>query len=246
MLDLTNADLSAVFRAPQFEFLRRGVIERRHFPNGGADTRAAEKLERFHQRWKRLCHEKLGFPQPSPSVPEPGLLERLYHQWAGSILCGMDTVIRVSFEFLPLPWLRTYRQAKAWFKAGRAAAQAEKPSFINEFRANLATVLLSILVLIIVAIADHLTGVAVSLMPFYIIPAAIMSLVINRRWGTMAAATSALTRAFIQNTENPFVNFAHPAVCLWDAFMRFLVIEIVVLLLERIRLEIGSKQNLSD
>jgi hypothetical protein len=246
MLDLTNADLSAVFRAPQFEFLRRGVIERRRFSNHGADQRAGEKLERFHHRWNRLCREKLGLQTTGPSGPEPGLLERLYHRWAGSILCGMDTVIRVSFEFLPLPWLRTYRQAKAWFKAGRNAVQVGKPSFINEFRANLATVLLSVLILIIVAIADHLTGVAVSLMPFYIIPAAIMTLVISQRWGTIAAATSALTWTLVQNMDNPYVNFSHPVVCLWDAFMRFLVIEIVVLLLERIRLEIGSKQNLSD
>jgi hypothetical protein len=245
MLDLTNADLSPVFRAPQFEFLRRGIIERRQLPNDGVETRKADKLRRFHHRWNRLCREKLGLQNTGASGTEPGLLERAYHHCAGSFLCGMDTAIRVSFEFLPLPWLRTYRQAKAWFKAGRAAA-SERPSFLGEFRANQATVLLSILILMIVAIADYYTGVAVSLMPFYIIPAAIMALIISQRWGTLAAATSALTWAVIQNLDNPYVNFSHPVICLWDAFMRFLVIEIVVLLLARIRLEISSKKNLTD
>jgi hypothetical protein len=105
---------------------------------------------------------------------------------------------------------------------------------------------LSILLLIIVAIADHLTGVAVSLMPFYILPAAIMALVIGQRWGTIAAVASALTWAAVQNMDNPYINFSHPVLCLWDGFMRFLAIEIVVFLLERIRLEISSKKNLSD
>lgn len=246
MLDLTGADLSAVFRAPQFEFLRRGKIERRQFSSSGRDSRAVEKLRRFHNRWNRLCHEKLDFQKSTPSGPEPSFPERLYHRCAGSFLCSMDMAIRAGFEFLPLPWLRTYRQAKVWFKAGYSAVQAERPSYLNEFLANKVTVLLSVLVLMIVAVADHLTGVAVSLMPFYLIPAAIMTLVINQRWGTIAAAASALTRAYIQNMENPFVNFAHPVVCLWDVLMRFLVIEIVVLLLERIRLEIVSKKNLSD
>jgi hypothetical protein len=245
MTDLANADLSAVFRAPQFEFLRRGIIERRQFSNQGTDTPVAEKLQRFHHRWNRQCREKLALHNTGPSGPEPAWLERLYHHWAGSFLCAMDAAIRVCFEFLPLPWLRTYRQAKAWFKAGHAAP-AQRPSFFGELLANKATVLLSILLLMIVAIADHLTGVAVSLMPFYILPAAIMALVIGQRWGTIAAVASALTWAAVQNMDNPYINFSHPVLCLWDGFMRFLAIEIVVFLLERIRLEISSKKNLSD
>lgn len=157
----------------------------------------------------------------------------------------MDAAIRVSFEFLPLPWLRTYRQGKAWFKAGHPA-QLEKPSFRDEFLANKATILLGLLILTIVAIADHLTGFAVQLLPFYIIPAAIWTLVINRHWGTLAALISAVVWGGLQISDNPYVNLSRPGILLWDTVMRFLMVQIIVLLLERIRLEIRSKKNLSD
>jgi hypothetical protein len=50
----------------------------------------------------------------------------------------------------------------------------------------------------------------------------------------------------LQNVDNPLVNLKQPGVWLWDTFMRFLVVEIVVLLLERIRVEIRSKEHLPD
>jgi thiamine transporter ThiT len=116
----------------------------------------------------------------------------------------------------------------------------------REFLAHKATVLASLIVLVLVAVADYYTGVAVSLMPFYIIPAVILTVIINRRWGTFAAALSALVWGFMQNVDNPLVNLTHPGIWLWDAFMRFLVVEIVVLLLDRIRIEIRSKETLND
>ena len=116
----------------------------------------------------------------------------------------------------------------------------------EEFFSYKETILASLVVLILVLVADYFTTAAVSLMPFYIIPAAILALVVNRRWGTIAAALSALSWALLQNVDNPLVNLKQPGVWLWDAFMRFLVVEIVVLLLERIRVEIRSKEHLPD
>jgi hypothetical protein len=52
--------------------------------------------------------------------------------------------------------------------------------------------------------------------------------------------------AFLQNVDNPLVNLTHPGIWLWDSFMRFLVVEIVVLLLDRIRIEIRSKKTSND
>lgn len=244
MLDLTGADLSAVFRTPMFEFLRRGVIEHRQISENGAAPRTVKKLGRFHNRWNRLCHEKLGFQKTAPSGPEPSFLERLYHGWMGSFLCGMDVAIRAGFEFLPLTWLRTYRQAKTWFQAGGADAPAPRHSLRDEFLANRATILLGLVILTAVAVTDHLTGFAISLLPFYMIPAALLTLVINRQWGTIAAVISAIVWAGLQIDDNPYVNLSHPGVLLWDGAMRFLVVEIVVLLLERIRVEV--RKNLSD
>lgn len=243
MTDLTGADLSAVFHSPQHEHLRRGVIERRQSQNDISPA-IVQKLQRYQNRWKRLRREMLAHQDNSTSGQEPALLERLYHRVAGSFFCRKDSVIRCGFEFLPLPWLRTYRQTKAWFKAGKSTSSTRP--WRDELLNNKATILLSLVVLTLVATADYLTGVAVSLMPFYMMPASILTLVISRRWGTSAAMLSALAWAMVKNATNPFINFSHPAVWLWDLGMRFLVLETVVFLLDRARSEIGSQKTFRE
>ena len=241
MTELAGADLSAVFHAPHFEHLRLGKIGRRQATHQ-VGPRVVQKLQRFHNRWNRLRHVLLNFEGNAATEPEPGTFERVYHRSLGWLLCGMDGAIRVGFEFLPLPWLRTYRQAKGWFNEGMAPE--ERLSLREEFLADKTTILVSLIVLGLVALADYYTPAAVSLMPFYIVPSMILTLVISRRWGTFAAALSALAWAFVQNTQNPLVNLNNPGVWLWDVFMRFLVVEIVVLLLDRIRIEIRKRKPL--
>lgn len=241
MTDLTGADLSAVFKTPQHEHLRRGVIERRQSQKHVPLT-VVEKLQRYQNRWNRMRHQMLAHPD-SPAGPEPALLERLYHHMAGSFLCRMDSAIRCGFEFLPLPWLRTYRQTKAWFKAGNSAsARPWRDELLN----NKATILLSLIILALVTVADYVTGVWVSLALFYMVPASILTLVIGRRSGTFGAALSAFAWALVKNAVNPFINSSHPAVWLWDAMMRFLVIETVVLLLDRIRVEVAAQKTFRE
>ncbi|HEX3626757.1 MAG TPA: sulfotransferase [Verrucomicrobiae bacterium] len=244
MKELAGADLSAVFSAPHFEYLRRGKIERRQAEHQ-AGKRVDQKLQRFHNRWNRLRRDLLHSQHTVPTGPEPGAFELIYHRFLGSLLCGMDRSIRLAFEFLPLPWLRTYRQAKAWFKDGSIASD-QRRSLREDLAGHKETVLASLIILGLVAAADYYSSAAVSLMPFYILPAAILTLVVNRRWGTIAATLSALVWAFIQNVDNPLVNLSRPGIWLWDVFMRFLVVEIVVLLLDRIRIEIRSKKPLNE
>lgn len=243
MTNLASADLSAVFRAPHFEHLRLGKIVRRQAAHQ-TDPRIVRKLQCFHNRWNRLRNELLNFRDNAACGPEPGTIEIGYHRFLGRLVCGMDGAIRIAFEFLPLPWLRTYRQAKAWFMAGNVSPSDKQLSLWDEFIGNKATILASIIVLGLVAVADYYTPAAVSLMPFYIIPSMILTLVISRRWGTFAALLSALVWALVQNIDNPLVNLKNPGIWLWDVLMRFLVVEIVVLLLERIRVEIRSKKLL--
>ncbi|MGH7980420.1 MAG: sulfotransferase, partial [Limisphaerales bacterium] len=244
MTNLDGADLSAVFRAPHFEHLRLGKIARQQRTHP-IDPRIVRKLQRFDNRWNRLRRELLNFQGNGPVGPEPGWFELWHHRLIGRIFCGMEGGIRVAFEFLPLSWLRTYRQAKAWFKANETASDKQL-SLRGEFIAHKATILASLIVLGLVAAGDFYTGAAISLMPFYILPATILTLVINRRWGTFAAIVSALVWGFLQNADNPMVNLTRPEVWLWDASMRFLVVEIVVLLLNRIRVEIRAQKDSND
>lgn len=246
MLNLDGADLSAVFSSPQHDYLRNGKIQRRQLSNNSAGPRTIEKLRRFGNRWNRLRQEIFHHQIGAPDGREPGLPERLYHQFAGSMICRTDAAKRALIEFLPLPWLRTYRQAKAWFLAGRPVARASRQPLYSEFRTNKATILIGTVILAAVVVADYLTPAAVSLLPFYMVPAAILTLVISQRWGTFAAVASAMAWALVQNVQSPLMNFSHLSVWLWDLFMRFLALEIVVLLLGRIRLELGSQKASSD
>jgi hypothetical protein len=246
MLDLEGADLSAVHQSPPHEYLRRRKIERRKFSGNGAPPPAFRKLQRFHNRWNRLTHELLGLSHSPQSGPEPSPPEFLYHRLAGSFLCFMDATKRTAFEFLPLAWLRTYRQVKAWFLAGRVVSRSHQRPLRDEFQAHRATMLISFVILAAVATADYYTGVAVSLMPFYVVPSALLTLVVGQRWGTFAAMTSAFVWALLQNLDSPWINFSHPGIWFWDLFMRFMILEIIVVLLGRIRVEVVSQKASND
>jgi len=88
-----------------------------------------------------------------------------------------------------------------------------------------------------------LTGPHVTLLPFYMIPCAIPTLILNRRWGTFAAVITTMTWAGLQTLDSPTMNFAHCGLFMWDTVMRFIVLQTVVLMLDRMRIEIASVGN---
>jgi hypothetical protein len=121
MLDLAEADLSAVYRAPEHEHLRRGRIERQHSPEI-LDAAIIGKLRRYQARWERLgpwrgsSRSRDRGPRPEPSSPE-----LLYHTVAGAFFSTVDDGKRVLLEFLPLAWLRAYRRTMRWLFRRRAS-----------------------------------------------------------------------------------------------------------------------------
>ncbi|HSY09369.1 MAG TPA: sulfotransferase, partial [Candidatus Dormibacteraeota bacterium] len=240
MLDLVHADLSAVYRAPQHDHLRRGIIARRHLSESGTDPRVIQKLQRFGNRWHRLQSKWFNGRNHSSTVPEPSLAERLYHKMLGAFLNAMDGGKRAAFEFLPLPWLRTYRQAKKWFWDMRVELPTDQLPLRQQFAANKITLLTAGVILAAIAVIDYLTGPHVTLLPFYMIPCAIPTLILNRRWGTFAAVITTMTWAGLQTLDSPTMNFAHCGLFMWDTVMRFIVLQTVVLMLDRMRIEIAS------
>lgn len=111
MLDLAEADFSAIYPRPEHAHLRRGRIERQPCADI-IDAAIVGKLRRFQARWERLgpwrasSRSRDRGPRPEPSLPE-----LLYHTAAGACFSTLDDGKRVLIEFLPLPWLRTYRRA---------------------------------------------------------------------------------------------------------------------------------------
>ncbi|HEU6448495.1 MAG TPA: sulfotransferase [Verrucomicrobiae bacterium] len=230
MLELHNADFSAVYRAENFNHLRRGVVERRQsttvIPPG-----AWKKLQRYGVRWNRLVPDY--FKNESVGGG-PSSLERFGDKISGHFWHLFDDAKRVVFEFIPLPWLRMYRQIKKWYLARHSDTAAESGSLAKQFRANWITILASAALLAGVAAIDFFSGPVMTFAPFYLVPVALMTLIVGRRWGTFAAILSATVWSAVQAQH--LTDF-QPGPMAWNCVMRFVFLEIVVLLLYRVRLE---------
>jgi len=237
MLDLASADFSAVFpvSAQHHEHLQRGVIKRQQFSGEVLPAPVAEKLRRYRSRWNRLRSEWTGIPDIKSGEAEPSRGELLYHHIAGLFLYTLDSVRRVLIEFLPLPWLRSYRLVKGSFLLRRAE---KRLSLLELLSTHGITILTSYAILAGVAALDYSTGPDVTMAPFYMIPPAILALIVGRRWGTFAAAIAVVSWSAIQSIQ--LRGSLELGVVVWNSIMRFLLFLIVVLLLDRVRVEAAS------
>ncbi len=247
MLQLQRADFSAIYRGPEHEFLRRGVIERQNYSNENVPPAEAAKLRRFGNRWQRLGGQRLGAAGGTASVPEPLPLERLYHGVAGGFLFAMENIKRLAFEFLPLTWLRTYRLFKSWLLSSGESPQGV--SFKQQMQQHGVTIVSSFLLWAAIVWLDLLTGPEISLGPLYLLPCAMLALVVGRGWASIAALLNAITITFLRFSESRAagrLNVPMDLILVWNVFMRFVFFEIFVLLLDRIRLELVSRGNVPN
>ena len=239
MLELSHADFSAVYRAPQHEHLRRGVIERRQLSDKLVTPAELRKLERFRARWHRAKPD--WFPvqtNDSNLVAEPSSMEQLYHQIAGSLLWGWDNFKRALFEFLPLPWLRTYRQTANWLFAREPNAFVPRHSVVEEFRTHRVTVLACAAMMFAIGFLHTVSDPRMTYLPLYLLPCTLLTLVVGLRWGTFAAIVSAFLGPIMQSRADP--HFAYFGLTLWNSSMRLALFEAVVLLVNRVRIEVTS------
>jgi hypothetical protein len=240
MADLGGADLSAVYYAAQHDHLRTGVIQRRSSADDVLPPKIAAKLERFRNRWSRTHRERFSETKSALNAPEPSLLERGYHQITGNLLCYWDDAKRALFEFLPFSWLRTYRETARWFFAPRQDSSEPKLSWRQQIKMHWATIVVSYLLLAVLAGLDVLNP-HLSFLPFYSIPCSILALTINWRWGTCAAlVTAGIGPAILSRTEE---SFAQLWIFAWNTSMRFLLLQFLVLLWDRVRREVASSKS---
>lgn len=240
MVDLSNADLSAVYYDAQHEHLRRGVIQRQQISDEVLDSRVSQKLERFHNRWNRLNGAWFPGAKHAADAPEPSLLERMRHQTIGKLFCAWDDTKRALFEFLPFEWLRTYRETARWFFAGRDGAVPPKLSWRRQIAAHWPTILVSYLLIGVTGALSALNP-HLNYLPFFMIPCATLTLMINKRWGSCAALIAAgIGPALLGKVEE---SFAQLWIFIWNTSMRFLLLQFVVLLMDRIRREVSAAKT---
>jgi hypothetical protein len=240
MLDLTRADFSAVYQGRHHEHLRRATIQRQEYPKEILEPLVMTKLARFGARWDRLQREKLGFQMPPGQFREPGIFSRMHYLGVGFVIAKLHDLKRLLLEFLPLPWLSTYRQSKQWYLLRHLETGAKSVSIGREFIENWATVLASAAIVAGVAVLDYFSGKDVTFAPFYLFPCAMLTLVIGKRWGTASAMTTALIWSLLQNFQG---HSETRAVLLWNSAMRFILLQTIVLILDRVRLELNSERN---
>ncbi len=110
MGSLAGADLSAIYRAPHHERVRSKRILRR------VEGRAP--LSQRQQRDLRMFGQASGQPPflPSENLPGFSLGQRLrYYPYLalGCVLCGLDDLKRLLYEFLPASWFVSYRRQRS-------------------------------------------------------------------------------------------------------------------------------------
>jgi Sulfotransferase family len=244
MLKLERADFSAIYREPQHDFLRRGVIERQNYSDGKVAPTDAAKLRRFRSRWERLSGQRLGTTRQTTAEPEASAVERLYHCIAGDFFFTAENIKRLGFEFLPLPWLRTYRLFKSWLFSHNDPSN--RVSIKEQTHQHGITILASFLLWALIVGLDNLTSPEITIGPLYLIPCATLALVVGYRWASVAALLNAIAITFLRFNEGRAAghfNFSMDAVLAWNVFMRFVFFEVFVLLLDRIRVEFTARNS---
>ena len=87
----------------------------------------------------------------------------------------------------------------------------------------------------VTVLIDVVTSPQLNLLPLYLFPGLVLTLTVDRRWGTAAAVITAIAGPYTQRYEDEF--FRQVPVELWNSLVRFLIFQTVVFLLDRIRRE---------
>lgn len=234
MLRLNKADLSAIYKAPHHAFLRRGIIERQKYDRELVPPAVVRKLERYRGRWERLQSDWLTPPARNGQAG-PGRVEFIYHNVMGRALTAFDSLVRAGFEFLPVAWLRVYRLLKNWLVNPPSGAVDEKTSLLKDLKNHRLTILTASVLTAVIAFIHLHSNPHLMFILFYGIPCALVALVVNTRWATLFVIAASLISPAIQYDGDP--DYHSTFVFVWNFVTRFILLEILILTLGRIRLE---------
>ena len=143
-----------------------------------------------------------------------------------------NMVMRVFIFQLTVILLDNARKNSLHQVSGRTLPE---PNAIQAISGNWAVVLITSVYFALVVVLDVLTNPFFTFLPLYLLPCVIFTLTLNRRWGTLAAVVASVAGPFAQRFEDPA--YQSLSVEFWNTFMRLVIFQTVVLLLERVRRE---------
>ncbi|HEX9046528.1 MAG TPA: sulfotransferase [Verrucomicrobiae bacterium] len=232
MLHLNAADLSAIYKAPHHAYLRRGVIARQKYDRQLVSPAVARKLERYRHRWEEMQSDWLK-PAANGAGIKPGPVEFVYHNLVGRTLTIYDSLVRASFEFLPVTWLRIYRLLKNWVVNPPSGTMDEKTSLFKDLKDHWITILTATgLMAAVIFIHLHANPHLMFLL-FYALPCALLALVVNTRWATVFVVAASVIAPIVQYDGDS--DYRSLGVFTWNALTRFILLEILMLMIGRIR-----------
>lgn len=94
-------------------------------------------------------------------------------------------------------------------------------------------ILVAFLLVAAVGGTHYLVGTRLIFLPFYLAPIILITLRVDRRWGAVVATVAAVIGPLIQGVIDP--DFDHVEVVLWNIVMRFVMLQMCVLFVDRIR-----------
>ena len=193
---------------------------------------------------------------------QPLLLAYLLHQkWVVKPLDGRVRTSEL-FELLSARWQMTRapagslavapaRSSGSGLRAGAvqqlrtAAAQLSNlfwepsltanapPALRRQLLRHWPVVLLAASLLAGLATAHYFFSTYLLFLPLYLVPCALLTWRIDRRWGALAAAAAAVAGPLIQSAQS--VDFRRPEVMVWNMVMRFITLTLCVLFVDQIR-----------
>ncbi|HEY2330087.1 MAG TPA: glycosyltransferase [Verrucomicrobiae bacterium] len=159
----------------------------------------------------------------------------------GRILTFYDSLVRAGFEFLPLTWLRVYRLLKNWMVNPPSGAVDEKVTMARDLEKHWVSILAAGALLIGVILVHHRANPNLMFLPFYMAPCALLALVVNVRWATLFVLLAALAAPAVQYQGD--ADYRVTLVFVWNFFSRFILMEILVLTIGRIRVDLQAMEN---
>ena len=178
-------------------------------PNEGGRT-TAELFDLLHAHWLKNPAADANLTPTAPAET-PGT--------------GVWATARRQLNFASRQWGNLFWEPSLNFRV--------RPSWRKDFLAHWPVLLAAALLFAAIGTAQYHSSTHIMFLPFFVAVCAILTWQTGRRWGVPAAAVSAIISPILVAAKD--TSFRDAEVLLWNTVMRFIILEMCVLFVDRLR-----------